>query len=216
MRSLAFDGRCGNPDDQSGLRHERAKFWLLISTEGGVSKFRRGYDTGTFAKVAVDSPDRSSMIEKDATQTHGWIWLSIAQITRRLGRMAVGCVHNRKKIAHLDFGWYLLIAEKTVGSRWPARINVEPAESLQRKPIHKPPDASGWTKHRKETLQRGKLWFEEDGNGRGITGARAPQLRRGLSRGDGDDVAGALEGDDHFQDYNQRVRNGSLKEGGIG
>ncbi|KAJ7845986.1 hypothetical protein B0H14DRAFT_3454725 [Mycena olivaceomarginata] len=35
-------------------------------------------------------------------------------------------------------------------------------------------------------------------------------------RGDGDDVAGALEGDDLFQDYNQRVRNGSLREGGIG
>jgi hypothetical protein len=37
-----------------------------------------------------------------------------------------------------------------------------------------------------------------------------------LSRGDGDDVAGALEGDDPFQDYNQCVRNGSLREGGIG
>jgi hypothetical protein len=67
------------------------------STEGGISKFRRGYDTGTFAKVAVDSPDRSSMIEKDAKRTHEWIWLSIAQIIRKLGRMAVGCVHNRKK-----------------------------------------------------------------------------------------------------------------------
>jgi hypothetical protein len=37
-----------------------------------------------------------------------------------------------------------------------------------------------------------------------------------LSRGDGDDVAGALEGDDLFQDYKQWVRNGSLREWGIG
>jgi hypothetical protein len=40
-----------------------------------------------------------------------------------------------------------------------------------------------------------------------------------MSRGDGDDVAGALlalEGNDLVQEYNQRVRNGSLKEGGIG
>ncbi|KAJ7818636.1 hypothetical protein B0H13DRAFT_1922183 [Mycena leptocephala] len=40
-----------------------------------------------------------------------------------------------------------------------------------------------------------------------------------MSRGDGNDVAGALlalEGNDLVQEYNQRVRNGSLKEGGIG